>query len=224
MNITRDIIPSGRNNRPGHSMEPQYLTIHDTGNTTTGADAKTHSRYLKGQVAENVPVSWHFTVDESKIIQHLPLDENGWHAGDGAEGEGNRNSIGIEICENKDGDRESAEIHAAQLVVFLISEVTSLKPFPGCLKQHWDWTQKDCPAVLRRGEVHNWEEWMKLINDIKEEKENVPEWKTEAIDYFANRDMLHDPEDWKDRVNEPMPVWAAFIMLKRIHSEGEDNS
>ncbi|WP_250540012.1 hypothetical protein, partial [Bacillus subtilis] len=24
--------------------------------------------------------SWHFTVDDSVIYQHLPIDENGWHA------------------------------------------------------------------------------------------------------------------------------------------------
>lgn len=61
-----------------------------------------HARYEKNP---ETPTSWHFTVDEKEIYQHLPLNENGWHAGDG--GTGNRKSIGIEICEN-DGDFEKA--------------------------------------------------------------------------------------------------------------------
>ncbi len=36
-------------------------------------------------------ISWHFTVDDSVVYQHLPLDENGWHAGDGTNGTGNGN-------------------------------------------------------------------------------------------------------------------------------------
>ena len=46
-----------------------------------------------------------------------------------------------------------------------------------------------------------------------------PEWKTEAIDYFAERRMLNDPEGWKQKVDEPLPAWAAFIMLRRIHED-----
>ncbi len=149
--IVQDFIPPGRRNRPGYKLDPKYITIHDTANTQAGADARAHARYLKGSSAASLPVSWHYTVDDKVIYQHLPL-ENGWHAGDGASGTGNRQSIGIEICENRDGNRAAAEANAAWLVAQL------LKDFGLDLdrvKQHNYWSGKNCPRVIR-GRVNGW--------------------------------------------------------------------
>lgn len=77
-----------------------YITLHHTANTANRADAKKHANYVKKPSSS---VSWHFTCDDSVIYQHFPIDENGWHAGEGTNGTGNRTSIGIEIC---DGDFE----------------------------------------------------------------------------------------------------------------------
>ena len=41
MNIVKEYIPAGRANRPGKGLVAKYITIHDTGNSDTGADAKT---------------------------------------------------------------------------------------------------------------------------------------------------------------------------------------
>jgi len=132
--------------RPGYAMKPEYITIHDTANKSKGAGAEMHNRYVHS-VAPNP--SWHFSVDDKIVYQHLPLDENGWHAGDGTNGTGNRKSIAIEICENSDGNRAKAEANAAWLVAKLVREVKTLKAFPGCMKQHYDWSGKNCPNVLR---------------------------------------------------------------------------
>ena len=142
--IIQDFIPSGRRNRPGYKLTPKYITIHDTANTQTGADARAHANYLKN--SPNLEVSWHFTVDDKVIYQHLPLNENGWHAGDGANGLGNRQSIGIEICENRDGNRAAAEANAAWLTAKLLKDY-GLKIT--AVKQHYDWSKKYCPRVLR---------------------------------------------------------------------------
>lgn len=146
--ITQSIIPKGRKNRPGRAMVPQYITIHDTGNASKGAGAKSHANYILGDAAASGRVSWHFTVDDEGAYQHLPLNETGYHAADGA-GPGNRKSIGIEICMNADGDRAQAEANAAELVADLIRTVPTLKPFPACMKQHFDWNGKNCPQVIR---------------------------------------------------------------------------
>ena len=106
--IIQDFIPKGRKNRPGYPMTPKYITIHETGSFGKGANAKAHAKYIKSDDAANRPASWHFTVDDTEIYQHLPLNENGWHAGDGESGIGNRQSIGIEICVNSDGNFEKA--------------------------------------------------------------------------------------------------------------------
>ncbi len=144
--IIVDLIPQGRRNRPGYRLIPRYITIHDTANPNVGADARAHARYLKGDSAAAIPASWHFTVDDTVIYQHLPLDENGWHAGDGTGGAGNRTSIGIEICENKDGIRVEAERNAAWLTARLLRDF-SLELAQ--VKQHHHWSGKNCPRVLR---------------------------------------------------------------------------
>ncbi len=157
--IIQDFIPSGRRNRPGYKLTPKYITIHDTANTQAGADAKAHARYLKGSTAAAIPASWHFTVDDKVIYQHLPLDENGWHAGDGTNGTGNRQSIGIEICENRDGNRAQAEKNAAWLVAKLLREFNLGLDR---VKQHYDWSGKNCPRVLR-GRPGGWQGFLAAV-------------------------------------------------------------
>lgn len=66
-------------------------------------------------------MSWHFTVDDKQIYQHLPTNENGWHAGDG-DGSGNRESIGIEISVNQDGDYNKALENAKRLAGYLMNK------------------------------------------------------------------------------------------------------
>ncbi|GLZ63679.1 N-acetylmuramoyl-L-alanine amidase [Bacillus amyloliquefaciens] len=140
--ITKDFIPVGHNNRPGYTMDPAYITVHNTANTARGASAAMHARYEKNP---ETPTSWHFTVDEKEIYQHLPLNENGWHAGDGNRGTGNRKSIGIEICENSDGDFEKAVANAQWLIKKLMKEqgISLANVVP-----HQHWSGKYCPRKL----------------------------------------------------------------------------
>lgn len=139
--ITKDFIPVGHNNRPGYAMNPAYITVHNTANTEKGANAAMHARYVKNP---ETATSWHFTVDEKEVYQHLPLNESGWHAGDG-NGTGNRKSIGIEICENSDGDFDKAVANAQWLIKKLMKEqgisLSNVVP-------HKHWSGKQCPHKL----------------------------------------------------------------------------
>lgn len=78
-------------------MEPIGVTIHETGNIQT---AMGEISYMLGNDRE---VSYHYAVDEVRAVQGLPLNRNGWHSGDGANGRGNRRTIGIEHCYNWTG-------------------------------------------------------------------------------------------------------------------------
>jgi N-acetylmuramoyl-L-alanine amidase len=146
VNIIHDFIPEGRKNRPGYKIiGPEYITIHSTGNTNKGANAAAHGSYLKGAAA-NVPASWHFTVDDKEIRQHMPLSEVAWHAGDGNNGPGNRSSLAIEICENIDDDLSKAIDNAALLTAHLLQQFNlGLNK----IKQHYDWSGKNCPRIFR---------------------------------------------------------------------------
>ncbi|WP_077621995.1 peptidoglycan recognition protein family protein [Sediminibacillus massiliensis] len=143
--IIKKYIPTFyRSLRPAYSMNPEYITIHNTANASKGANAEMHSRYLLNGGGGR-GASWHFTVDDKEIYQHLPTNENGWHAGDGANGSGNRKSIGIEICENADGDFEKAVANAQWLVRKLLDDhdlsIDRVVP-------HKHWSGKNCPRKL----------------------------------------------------------------------------
>jgi Copper amine oxidase N-terminal domain./N-acetylmuramoyl-L-alanine amidase. len=170
--IIPDLLPADHP-LASHPMTPRWITIHDTANPNPGANAAMHGRYLRTQAAIDRQVMWHFTVDDREIRQHLPLDRNGWHAGDGWDGPGNRQSIAIEICENADGDRAAAEANAAQLVAHLIRTVPTLLPFPECVVQHNRWSGKDCPRVLR-GRTRGWEGFIAMVEQNLQAEQRTP--------------------------------------------------
>nr|WP_301287566.1 N-acetylmuramoyl-L-alanine amidase [Bacillus sp. 1735sda2] len=139
--IIKDFIPKSNRNRPGNYMKPLYITVHNTANTAKGANAASHASFVK---RSSTGVSWHYTVDENVIYQHLPLNENGWHAGDGR-GTGNMKSIGIEICENADGNFEKA-VENAQWVIRQLMKEQGI-PFANVVP-HKRWSGKECPRKL----------------------------------------------------------------------------
>ncbi|WP_099157259.1 peptidoglycan recognition protein family protein [Virgibacillus ndiopensis] len=160
--IKRFIPESQIRQRPGFYMNPQFITIHNTANDSKGADAEMHSRYLLNGASGRY-TSWHFTVDDEVIYQHLPIDEAGWHAGDGENGPGNRKSIGIEICENANGDFQKAVANAQWLVRKLMKEhsicIDNVVP-------HKHWSGKNCPHLLLNV-------WSTFIDGIKEDEQQV---------------------------------------------------
>ena len=153
--IILDLIPiRNKTSRPGIPMNPLYITIHNTGNSNKNANADMHTKYVD---AASDYVSWHFTVDDNNIYQELPIKEVAWHAGDG-NGDGNYKSIGIEICENADGDYSKAEENAIKLISFLMDE---LNINIAHIVPHKHWSGKYCPhVILNNG-------WDKFIDKIK---------------------------------------------------------
>ena len=138
VNIIEDIIPQkGGKVRPGDVRQKKWIVIHETGNSSKGADAKNHSTYLKNLAKANTTyVSWHYTVDDHEIYHHIPDNEIAYHASDGrVEGGGNMASIGIEICVNSDGNFDKARDNAAWLTAKLLKENNLTI---GAVKQHHD--------------------------------------------------------------------------------------
>ena len=117
------IVPKGNDDiRPGYPMVPKYITIHETANTAKGANALNHAKFLDNQARGTADraASWHFTVDDKEIYQHLPVNEVGWHAGNKT---GNYESIGIEIAVNQDGNYEKAVENARKLATYLMNDL-----------------------------------------------------------------------------------------------------
>lgn len=140
------LIPKTNKEAYGYSMKPEYITVHNTGNPN--ASALANSTYVD---KNNGYVSWHFTVGPNEVYQELPINISGWHAGDGAQGTGNRKSIGIEVVEIN-GAEETAVKFIAQLL--LATGLTIDKVVP-----HKHWSGKICPRLILP-------HWDKFISDI----------------------------------------------------------
>jgi len=155
VSIIKSIIPAGRPNRPGRSVSLQKITIHNTANTTKGADAEAHSRYL---IKTNEKKSWHFTCDDTDTYQHLPTNEIGYHAKSG-----NSKSLGIEICENQGIDHKIANDKAASLTAELL-HLHNLSLSDVVTHKHW--TGKTCPRLLLDGSNEG-KKWQLFLNRVK---------------------------------------------------------
>lgn len=132
-------------NKCPYEMTPLGITIHETDNN---ASARNEIAYMQRNTNE---VSFHFAVDENEVVQGLPLDRNGWHAGDGGAGPGNRTTIAIEICRNHRTEdltnyyaaRKNAEV----LVGYLLDKYGWTDKD---IYTHQDWSGKNCPRVILR--------------------------------------------------------------------------
>lgn len=78
--VLHGIVPlSNTVNRPHYTKASiDFITIHDTGDDYYDA-----AGWTTQVTTDHRQVSWHFTIDDHDIYQHLPLTEVAWHAGDG---------------------------------------------------------------------------------------------------------------------------------------------
>ncbi|MBR7148659.1 MAG: N-acetylmuramoyl-L-alanine amidase [Firmicutes bacterium] len=166
--VTRDLLEEGIPGRPGTLRTIRYVVIHETGNTAAGTNAANHNSYVHTEAAKQ-KLSWHYTVDDHEIYQHLPDNEVGFHAGDRLEEfGGNVCGIGIELCVNSDGDFETTLKNAAKLAARLM-DVYDLKMKD--LTMHQDYSGKNCPQTLIESE--RWDEFCDMVKkelDARKEK------------------------------------------------------
>lgn len=154
MIIKQNLVPASKYQlKCPYVMSAIGVCVHNTANDASAAG---EIAYMIGN--EN-KTSFHFAVDDVEAVQGLPLDRNGWHAGDG-NGDGNRKHIGIEICYSKSGGArfDNAEENAAILIAKLLKE---RKWGVERVKKHQDFSGKHCPALtLDMG-------WERFLNKIR---------------------------------------------------------
>ena len=199
-----ELIPSNAPNRPGLIMRPTGITIHNTGNAAPGANADMHATYFKsGAGGRNVSV--HYVVDDHYVIQLLPLNEVGWHAGDGPNGTGNRTTIAIEICENSDGNFERALDNAAYLVAAL---QYWLELHPNKVYPHRTWTNTACPHKLQGPD------WAQFLRRCMEKRQllldgliSLGPWKARIPHPFLKTYLEHgDIRTFGYPLSDPFPL------------------
>lgn len=163
--ITSNARTYGRNNRK------RTVTVHQTGNTKPSATAQMHANLQSNLNPRGA--SWHWQVDDKEAIQSFDHSAQCWHAGDGR-GPGNLDSIAVEICINDGADYKKAVENGANLVrKILDDEGLSVKD----VKQHYDWSRKNCPAQIRAGKDGiTWNDFLALVEgDIAESTDKKPD-------------------------------------------------
>ncbi len=161
MKIIQDVIKIGSVNRPQSSNLCKYITVHDTANKSVGANAAAHAKYIK-RVTDRT--SWHYTVDDKEIYQHIPDNEKSYHT---SSLKANESSIAIELCVNEDGDFEKTKANAAWLINTLMSKYGIPEEN---IRAHRDWTGKECPASIQ-GE--DWRVFLKMCTEEKKREEDA---------------------------------------------------
>lgn len=168
MNIIYDYVPESSKKRTGRKMNPSTFTIHSTGNANS--TARNERDYLTNP-SNASSTGYHMVVDEKECICCIPFTEVAYHAGDGANGPGNTTSVAMEICES--GDREKTLQHAAQVAAWFLK---GRGWGTNKLRQHYDWSGKNCPRILR--DTGRWDEFVKMVEKELNSKMTVTEAKT----------------------------------------------
>ena len=153
--------------RPKYPMTAKYIAVHNAGNA--GATGKTNAHYV---VNQNEYKSWHFTIGNEEIYQHLPITESGWHAGDGVNGKGNRESIGVEIAEVYGAERTAVKF-IAELMKATSIGIENVLP-------HKYFSGKNCPRLILP-------HWDRFIDDIKKELGEV-----NKVEYAVTPNKTHE--------------------------------
>lgn len=187
------MVPVSSGIRPGEPMDPHpegitqynpdnvyWVVIHDTANTNPGSGALAHANYLLSNAMSGVELwaSWHFTIDDKALYQHIPETERAFHAGDGSTrpgtattylGGGNRNGIGIETGVNQDADVYRIWQRTAKLGTDLLIKYNL--PLTN-MRYHVDFSGKNCPQTMRNAGL------VPLFEEMK------------AIEYRVNKDFV----------------------------------
>ncbi|MCR8645594.1 N-acetylmuramoyl-L-alanine amidase [Paenibacillus sp. N1-5-1-14] len=202
----QDHIPKNTqfNRRTSYEMHPTYLTIHNTGNSTSSA--RNERNWLTNPFNKRT-ASFHIIIDENEAIECIPLNEVAWHAGDG-NGDGNRRSIGIEICES--GNYEQTLENAVQLVASMLR-----KRGWGVdrLRRHYDWSGKICPRLMY--DSGKWTGWHKFVAAVDTQLKEVNDILQFEHDYQWKQ--LGDALDGLYRVGEINDyTWAEKAYTRKL--------
>lgn len=161
-------------------MDFQFVTLHNAAAKSNGFSVHNYNRYSIRTSGDGIK-SWHFSVGEDGAYQALPLDLNGWHAGDEG-GDGNLKSVGIEIARDLSDSPnlyDQAEDYGLRLAAaLLVAKGLSIDR----LRKHQDWSGKYCPHRILR--ENRWEavkgrvsEYIAEINRLESQPEQKPQAK-----------------------------------------------
>ncbi len=218
MEVIRNLVLPGKYSiKCPYTMTPEFIVVHNTANDASAANEVAY------MIRNDNKVSFHYAVDDKEIVQGIPENRNAWHAGDGANGQGNRKGIGIEICYSKSGGKrfEEAEKLAAKFTAYKLYE----KGWGiDKVKKHQDFSGKYCPhRTLDMG-------WQRFLDMVQSElnalkgvdkvaEQNTPSsWAKEAWEW-AIKEGITDGTNPKGAVTREQVVtmlYRFFQLLMKV--------
>ena len=166
-------------------MDPEFTVTHNSG-TPSNPSAQALNTSMRND--ETTQKSWHFSVDENTIVQGLPLNRNGWHAGDGRDGDGNRKGIAVEICRDMSDDTDAEFSLAERNAAILIADIMYQRGWTKeTICKHQDFADKYCPhKTLDKG-------WDRYVDMVLEYLDQLMQFKAES-DQPADSDQPEEGE------------------------------
>ena len=135
-----------------------WVVVHESGMPGVGNDAELLAKIQYDQAHGDRTyreASWNYQVDEGHIYQSFADSVYCWHAG-GDYGKHlpykNSNSIGIEMCINRDGNYDGSMRQDAKLVANLMYNYNL--GFENVIR-HYDTAGKECPSYMLRSDRYN---------------------------------------------------------------------
>ncbi|WP_368346660.1 glucosaminidase domain-containing protein [Peptostreptococcus anaerobius] len=153
----------------------KFIVIHYTGNSSKGANANAHYRYLQGATRYG---SAHYFVDDHEIIQVIGDSQVAWAVGDN-QGHGtalngctNYNSISVEMCVNN-GYSSKMLFNTIELVKELLRLYPNAK-----VCRHWDVSRKECPYGYHG---QNNAKWNNFLEEIKKPRRLILDLSKDSV-------------------------------------------
>ena len=188
-----DILPKGRCIPDRKLQSISKITIHNTGGYAPAKNNHTYMGNNNKPSGKNAKASWHFTADDKEIYQAQSTDYEMWHAGDS---KGNKNSIGIEICQSKDPKKQEKIYRNAIALVKELLKYHNLKASD--VVQHNYWSGKNCPELLRSNTYgYSWD-W--FISEIKKDDKPV-QYGVDIADFIAEEQAKEFSKTLKEKEN-----------------------
>lgn len=191
----------------------RYIVIHDTGNSSAGANARAHFNYFNS--ANRSSSADIFVDDDECWIVNDYHKYYSWHCGDGQGKYGitNSNSVGIEMCVNSDGNYEKAFRNTVDVARKLMEELNI--PFDRVVR-HYDASRKNCPASMNKGDWHKWNKFKDLLKESEElTMSQYDELKKMISDLSYKIDRLENPMIY-NYIDDNMPEWARPTIQKLV--------
>ena len=201
----KEIVAHTSNYTKGRKQPIQYIVVHYTANN--GDTAQGNGTYFS---QPNRNASAHYFVDESTVIQSVKDTDTAWHCGAKSyrhEKCRNDNSIGVEMCSEKDNNGQYYINEQTQRTTIVLVRRLMKKyniPLENVLR-HYDVTGKLCPEPFVRNQV----QWLDFKQKLTEQKEvhkemvynyiddNMPEWAKPTVQKLIDKGALKGDEKGK---------------------------